>query len=236
MEPDPKNHRIRPLEAWRAVRTLFANPDDTGQVFVIIDALTGKAGLKIFDRFRNDPTGARILAEKRSLLTTLSDRSALEALPPGTLGRIYADFVAREQITADGLVDASHESDQSWMSEGRRLFADRLRDMHDLWHVVTGYGRDILGESALLAFSYAQTRNRGVGFIVLMAFVQAENHEERRLIFEGIRRGRRAAWLPAADWESLLARPLEDVRRELRVGEASGYEPIRSAGAPQVAY
>jgi ubiquinone biosynthesis protein COQ4 len=236
MEHDPKNHRIRPLEAWRAVRTLFANPDDTGQVFVIIDALTGKAGLKIFDRFRNDPMGARILTEKRSLLAKLSDRAALEALPQGTLGRIYADFVAREQITADGLVDASRESDQSWMSDDRRLFADRLRDMHDLWHVVTGYGRDILGESALLAFSYAQTRNRGVGFIVLMAFVQAENNEERRLIFEGIRRGRRAAWLPAADWESLLARPLEQVRRDLRVGEASSYEPIRSEGAPQVAY
>jgi ubiquinone biosynthesis protein COQ4 len=236
MEHGPKNHRIRPLEAWRAVRTLFANPEDTGQVFVIIDALTGKSGLKIFDRFRADAVGARILAERRSLLDKLSDRAALEALPQGTLGRIYADFVAREQLTADGLVEASLESDSSWMSEGRRLFADRLRDMHDLWHVVTGYGRDLIGEAALLAFSYAQTRNRGVGFIVLMSWIQAENNEERRLIVEGFRRGRRAAWLPAADWEGLLSLPLEDVRRELRVGAASHYEPIRSAGAPQVAY
>jgi len=236
VEHDPHHHRIRPLEAWRAVRILFANPDDTGQVFRIIDALTGKAGLRIFDRFLNDPMGARILAERRALLSTLSDRSALQALPEGTLGRTYASFVAREQITADGLVEASHESNTSWMCEERRLFSDRLRDMHDLWHVVTGYGRDILGESALLAFSYAQIRNRGVGFIVLMSFIQATNNEERRLIFEGLRRGRRAAWLPAADWEGLLSRPLEDVRRELRVGTASRYEPIRSAGAPQVAY
>ena len=40
--------------------------------------------------------------------------------------------------------------------------------MHDLWHVVTGYGRDELGEACLLAFTYAQNKNRGVGFIAFV--------------------------------------------------------------------
>ncbi len=47
----------------------------------------------------------------------------------------------------------------------QRWYNARLRDMHDLWHVVTGYGRDSFGEACLLAFSYAQTRNRGIAFI-----------------------------------------------------------------------
>src|SRR5690606_14315610 len=102
----------------------------------------------------------------------------------------------------------------------RRLFADRLRDMHDLWHVATGYGRDLVGEAALLAFSYAQTRNPGVGFIVAVAWLRAKGDGAfaRPVIVEGYKRGRRAAWLPAADWEHLLTLPLERVRAELNLG------------------
>jgi ubiquinone biosynthesis protein COQ4 len=49
---------------------------------------------------------------------------------------------------------------------------------------------------------------------------------------EGFRRGRRAAWLPGAEWEALLAQPLVSVREELRVGEPPVYQQFRSEGAP----
>ena len=39
---------------------------------------------------------------------------------------------------------------------------------------------------------------------------------------------RRLAGLPAADWEALLARPLEDVRAELAVGQLPEYTEQRS--------
>ncbi|MBX3024585.1 hypothetical protein KF840_06720 [bacterium] len=234
MEQRPSKRRIRPLDAWRAIRALISNPDDTGQVFRIIDALSGNSGERIFQRFRRDPVGARILRERRSLLATLSDRAALVALPPGTLGRIYADFVHREQITADGLVAASMQESRVDNGPERRLFGERLRDSHDLWHVVTGFGRDLVGEAALLAFSFAQTRNPGVGFIVAVAWLKAGRGEARRLIVDGFRRGRRAAWLPAHDWEAALSLPLDEVRRQLRVEPAPPYEAIRSAGAPQL--
>lgn len=236
--PTPRP-RIHPLVAWRALRELLRNPDDTKQVFTIIDALSGRSGARMFERFRKTPTGVRILEERRSLLATLSDREALRALPEGSLGRVYAEFTEREQISADGLVDASVEGGRRFdFGEQRRLFGERLRDMHDLWHVVTGYGRDLLGEASLLAFSYAQTRNRGVGFIVLVAWLKARGAEGRpfrALLRGGYRRGKEAAWLPAADWEALLAKPLDEVRRELRVGPLPVYEPVRSGGAPQLA-
>jgi ubiquinone biosynthesis protein COQ4 len=236
--PTTPRPRIRPLEAWRALRILLANPDDTKQVFRIIDALSGRSGERLFARFRKTPMGARILEERRSLLNTLSNRDALLALPDGSLGRVYADFVAREQISADGLVEASIEGGRRLdIGEQRRLFGDRLRDMHDLWHVVTGYNRDLVGEASLLAFSYAQTRNRGVGFIVAVAWLKAgrEGAAFRRLIEAGYRRGRDSAWLPGADWEALLAKPLSEVRQELRVGPPPVYEELRSEGAPQLA-
>ena len=111
-------------------------------------------------------------------------------------------------------------------------FGSRLRDMHDLWHVVTGYSRDILGELALLAFTYEQTRDRGIGYIVRTAHRRVRrggNRDIDALLQEARERGRNAALLPAADWETLLERPLEDVRHELRVGEPPRYQQVRSA-------
>ncbi len=231
--------RIRPLDALRAVRALLRNPDDTKQVFTIIDALSGNSGERMFERFRGTETGRRILAERRSLLARLTDRDALLALPEGTLGRTYADFTAREKISADGLVGASQEGGRRLdFGEQRRLFGERLRDMHDLWHVVTGYGRDLVGEAALLAFSYAQTRNRGVGFIVAVAFWRARGAEGRpfrSVLRGGYRRGKAAAWLPGEDWEELLALPLVEVRERLQIGPLPVYEAVRSEGAPQLA-
>lgn len=231
--------RIQPLRAWRAIRALIKDPDDTARVFDIIDALSGNSGEAVFQRFRHSAAGARILAERRDLLRTLDDRAALEALPAGTLGRTYAEFVAREQITGQGLADVSQATRRTDLDEERRLFGDRLRDMHDLWHVVTGYGRDLVGEAALLAFSYAQTGNRGVGFIVAVGWLKAgggqQGRESRRLIVEGYRRGRRAAWLPAQDWEALLQQPLSAVREQFGLGAPPSYVALRSAGAPSPA-
>lgn len=232
MDQHPSKRRIRPLAAWRAIRALIQNPDDTGQVFRVIDALSGNSGERLFQRFRRDPMGARILRERRSLLATLSDRTALEALPPGSLGRVYADFTRREQISADGLVDASMEGERIDRGVERRLFGERLRDSHDLYHVVTGYGRDLVGEAALLSFSFAQTLNPGVGFIVAVAWLKAGRGEARRLIVDAFRASRRAAWLPAYDWESALALPLDEVRCQLRIDAAPQYEAVRSSGAP----
>lgn len=237
---DPASRRIRPLDAWRGIRALMRDPDDTAKVFDVIDALSGRSLERTFARFRSSAVGARLLDERPSLLAVLEDRERLRALPPGTLGRVYADFVAREQITADGLVGASEAVRQRDLDVPEELFwfGDRLRDMHDLWHVVTGYNRDLVGEAALLAFTYAQTRNRGIGFIVLVAYLRANQKEiawARPMIRAAYRRGKAAAWLPGQDWEALLKQPLAEVRRELCVGEPPQYEQVRSEGAPALA-
>lgn len=232
--------RMRPLDALRAVRALVRNPDDTARVFDVIDALSGRSGARLYARFRRTATGARLLRERPDLLATLSDTRRLGALPDGSLGRAYAEFMAREQLSAGGLVEAStaggRELDPD-LPEERRWFGARLRDMHDLWHVATGYERDLVGEAALLAFTYAQTRNRGIGFIVAVAYWKAgrEFGWARRVMRDAYRRGKRAAWLPEQDWEALLARPLDEVRRELGVGEPPVYEQVRSEGAPALA-
>ena len=116
-------------------------------------------------------------------------------------------------------------------------FGRRIRDSHDLWHVVTGYGRDLLGEASLLSFTFAQTRNPGIGFIVAVAWLRAKGDAgfARDLMRNAYRRGRGAKWLPGEDWETLLGLPLETVRHRLALGEPPAYTPLRSEGAPALA-
>lgn len=227
----PRNP-IRLGEAWRALRKLMADPDRTDHVFEIIDALSGNSGEKQFQRFAATATGREVLEEDRDILPVLSDRDALLALPEGSLGHTYAEFMNREQISADGLAEASEQGSDRLHTEidqTRIRFGTRMRDTHDLWHVTTGYNRDLVGEASLLAFTFAQTRNPGIGAIVAMAYFRAtDSPHARKMIREGYRRGRKANWLPGADWETLLARPLDQVRAELALEELPAYEEMRS--------
>lgn len=235
-------HRpVRPLVAWRALRGLIADPERTDLVFVIIRALSGNSLERSFRRVMADPESRMTLDESRSLVDTLSDLPRLRALPDGTLGREYARFMDEQGITARGLIDASIEGsgdDIAYLDPRAQRLGERLRDMHDLWHVAAGYNRDLLGEAALLAFSYAQTRNRGVGVIALMGAFQLWRHglkESAGVIRDGFRRGRNAAFLAAADWEALLELPLTDVRERLHLGAPPVYTPLFNQSATQPA-
>lgn len=222
--------RTRPRDwahAWRALRALIADPERTDQVFEIIRALSGNAFEHAWQRFSAHPDGQRLLAERPSLLATLSDRAALRALPPGSFGRVYAAFMDAAQLDAAGLVAAEEEATRNYavaddepVDPAREYFGDRLRDMHDLWHVLTGYGRDEAGEAANLAFTYAQIPNLGVGFIVLASVVlgpKSVNAYWPRYLWRAWRRGRRAALLTVAPYEALLPLPLAEVRRRLHI-------------------
>src|SRR6202043_3686310 len=160
--------RRHPVAAYRAMRNLLRDREDTRQVFLLIDALRGKTTLRQFARFRETEIGPGALADRRRLFDRLEDQASLAALPAGTLGRAYYDFMAAENLSAEGLVEASRITMRSLPADDVTLFRERSREMHDLLHVVTGYGRDPLGEACLVAFSYAQTGLKG--FAVIAAF------------------------------------------------------------------
>ena len=227
--------RMRLTVALAALRKLIANPEDTRRAFEVIRAMAGPALKRGLGRFRGTAFGRRALAEKPSLLRTLSDRQALAALPEGSLGRAYFEFVHGESLSSDGLVEASMNADAqayAYSDPNLRWYGERMRDQHDLWHIVTQYGRDPFGEACLLTFTYAQTRNRGVGLIAVGAAWRLSRTlglGALRAMRQAHRAGRRARWLPAQDWEALLRLPVAEVRRRLAVGPPSIYWQVRSA-------
>ena len=219
-------------KAWKALRGLVADPERTDLVFEIIDALAGLAFERAFTKFRNHPDGQRLLAERPSLLETLSNSEVLAEMPAGSLGRAYADFMKAGQLSAQGLLEAEqaaiHDEPQP-IDVDRQFFGDRLRDMHDLWHVLTGYGRDEAGEAANLAFTVAQIPSRGVKLIVVAAAAigpKLPNFAWQRYLLRAWKRGRRATMLSVVRYEELLALPLDDVRAQLGIDPPEVAHPL----------
>jgi ubiquinone biosynthesis protein COQ4 len=221
-----------PLRALRAARTLVNDPDDLPQVFTIIESLSFDTLERIGGRMAKDPVGRSMLESRPDIVAKLADRDALAALPEGSFGRAYLSFVDREGISADGILAAS----KAGMTAANPMPAPidwvhaRMRDTHDLWHVATGYHGDVLGETALLGFTFAQTYNPAIGLILVIGLLKTLGHPHaRQTILDGFRRGRRSAWLPGQAWESLLALPVDEVRRRLSLDAPAVYTPIRSA-------
>jgi ubiquinone biosynthesis protein COQ4 len=226
--------QFAPRRALRAARTLAKDPDDLPQVFTLIESLSWNTLERIASGLRRSESGRALLEHKPDIVEVLADREALARLPEGSLGRAYLDFVERENISAQGIRDAAAKGatlDQTLPAPLNWVHA-RMRDTHDLWHAATGYHGDVLGEVALLAFNLAQNKNPAIGLIVGISLFKTRGSPEARktraTILDGFRRGWKAAWLAAVDWEPLLALPVDEVRRRLSLEAPRDYRPIRS--------
>ena len=217
--------------ALRALAALNADPDETSHVFTIIEALSGSSHRHLVALFHKSEDGQHLLRSRPELISILADRDALRQMPEGSLAHACLGFVESEGITADGLVAASDASESRLHEQGSDIefVANRMRDTHDLWHAVTGYRGDVLGETSLLAFNVPQTRNVGVALITFLGFTRVQRLSAWRAIVGGLRRGMRARSLPSVHWEQFLPLPLEEVRARLRVQPAPAYEPVRTS-------
>lgn len=224
-------HRVRPLKALAAFRKLIRNKEDTAQVFEIMRALSGRSIKRGYDRMLSSVEGGRQAFLRDELAHRLDDPAWLERFEPGTVGAAYRAFRQARGFTADGLVDAERQvvpfadapHPLTWYSR-------RLRDVHDIWHVLTGYGTDALGEACVVSFSYGQTRNLGFAFIGWGAAREIQREARsvpaRKAAFQAWRNGRAARWLPGLDYEALLAEPLDQARERLNIRPATIYSTV----------
>jgi len=229
---DPRPQRLQPLRALKAFGRLRQNKEDTAQVFEIMRALSGNSAPKGYAKLLSSVSGGEIAAERIELLPILSDRAFLESLPAGSVGAAYLQFITRENISAEGLA-AESRKDQAVEVDSRHPLAwygRRLRDIHDLWHILSGYGRDPLGEACVVAFSYAQTKSLGFAFIALLGAINlgrfVKDQPYLKAVYEGWQRGRKCEWLPGEDYIRLLSEPLDQARARLNIGPKPVYDGV----------
>lgn len=228
--------RMRWRRALRSLRALLADPDDTAKAIEVNLAIGARDFERSLQRFAATAEGQALLRERPSLVAALSDRDALARMPPDSLGRAYLAYLDANAFTATGLLELQHATQARWeRQEGyppidpvRAWYRDRGILAHDLFHVVTGYGTDDLGEATLLAFSQAQIGGRGNALLTAGAAFEVLRVLGLRWLaypWRAWRRGRGAVRLLALPWEELLPLRLSTVRRIARVGELEEMHP-----------
>ena len=225
--------RRRPLKALRHFRELIRNKEDTTQVFYVIEALNGDSFQKQFVKFANSEKGRKRLEENQYLPPLLDNHNWLRTLPDGSLGRAYLHFMTTEGLTAQGLVDeySASDVDRDYGHAEMNIYGDRLRDTHDMLHVLTGFGRDALGEASVLGYSHAQHGGPGVIFIAYGAAWEVRKSAPKgapvlKSINEARRIGKAAKDIVYEDLMALLPLPIEEVRAMLGIEMPTQYHEV----------
>ena len=205
--------RQKALAGLGALRRLLADPDDTVQVFLLGILVNGRYVPELLMKISADVEGAKLVHDKPAIDSSTVDWDRLRALPETTLGGAYARYLDDNGLDPD-LFQAP-----PGLPEPLKFIAQRIRQTHDLWHVLTGYRPDVPGELALQGFTFAQLRMPSALLIATLGTLfKAPTHARR--VLDGFRRGRDAKYLPVVRFETMWERDLEDVRRELGVRRA----------------
>lgn len=194
---------------------LLLRPGHLPAIFGLVDAMNTPAQLA---RMQAHLAGhSRAAAALAAPFHLGIDVDALSRLPPGTLGRAFADFVRQEGIDPAVLTDRAL-GQAAWIPV-------HLLEVHDVWHVVLGLGTSVVDEVELLSFMLAQLpETRMAPFAIATALVRgALGHPglPPARVLDAIRRGaetgRNADLFFGVDWSARWALPLDAVRAELGV-------------------
>lgn len=234
--PDRVRPSFRPFKAIGHFRNLIADKEDTEQVFHIFEALPRRSVWNAAKAFVESAKGKALFASENYLPSILDDHAALKKLPANSVGRAYINFMQREGLSAAGLVAEydKFQGPEKRFNDMIQWYSNRQRDTHDLLHILTGYGRDALGEQCVLAFTYGQNRNWGNFLIAYAGGWELKRRVKTdapvyAAIREGQRNGTAAKDLIKEDIVKLLAEPLADARKRLNIGEPTQYRLAHEA-------
>jgi ubiquinone biosynthesis protein Coq4 len=215
---EPTRNPFRYLLAlWRTVR----DPTDTTEVSIVE---MGFARSRVARRFARWEEIADVLrCDSRTASALLSrrpcdsiDLEALGRMRPRTLGRVFAEHCRTRDLNPNlGYIPPDGET--GWILH-------HLVFTHDVWHVVSGWGNDEIGEYGLGGFYLAQLAGAPF-FGYLLAIATLSTVLRRRSLSDfmdavvmGYGMGKRAEPLFGVDWSPLWEMPLEDVRARFGIG------------------
>jgi ubiquinone biosynthesis protein COQ4 len=209
-------------------RELIKDKEDTALVFEIYESLPSKHFLPRAKTLTLSERGAALRASEPFLPPILDDHDRLRAMGPGTVAQAYCDFMEAEGLSAAGLVAESEKMGRPKYGDLVEWFGHRNRDTHDLLHVLTGYGRDALGEQCVLLFTHGQSPSDGH---LLLGYAGALNIKKQvkskapvlRAVREAQRLGRACPPIVEMSIRELLAMDLADARQKLGISEPRWY-------------
>lgn len=214
--------RFRLLKAYGHFRKLIDDKEDTAQVFYMAECLPSAHSRQIAAEFCNSERGRALMTAEPNLPDILDDHDTLLAMPQGSVAHAYVAFMRKEGLSAAGLVEASALPGLRSYPDQLQWFMDRLRDTHDLAHILTGYGRDALGEQCVLGFTDGQFHDWTDWFIAWMGAIEfglnvKSDAPALKAVAEAQRNGKASLAIYGQDVRALLAEPLGTARARMRI-------------------
>lgn len=233
LHPDRQPPEFNVAKAWHHFKIVLKDKEQTDEIVAVCDALPWRRMHDEASAFLATDKGRALFQAEPSLPEFLDDHAALRRTPAGSFAHAYCDFMEREGLTAAGMVAATKARDDGRpLEDGVGWYIDRLRDFHDILHIVTGYGRDLFGEQCIFAFMYHQRPSPGhlglawAGTLMMMTKMKTKAPLLRGLL-EARRNGKRCPRIVEQPIQELFAMPLTTVREKLNVTEPYWYNKVQ---------
>ena len=210
--------RLQSLRMVASLAAFLKKPSELDSVFGVVSSLQDSPLATQMQRhLLADPAMAALVAEQWRPVPV--DMGLLANLPEGSLGRTYAEQLQRLGLTPESLIDPKP------ITTPEEYLTHRLRETHDIVHVLTGFGIDGPGELGLQAFNLAQLRSPLAVLLIfggLLSALQDDKPLEPLLnaLARGFELGLKARCLITFKLEEGWERPLADWRRELGLPES----------------
>jgi ubiquinone biosynthesis protein Coq4 len=210
------------LTVLKGFISLLRDPSQTESVFDIVEGMRNTDATKMAVKYVKSAPEVEQIVNERYIAPT-PDIENLLKYPEGSLGHTYASYIKESNFTPDFYRKIKVEDDISYILL-------RMRQAHDIWHIVTGFGTDSIGELGLQAFSLAQTR-LPLPVILLAGGLLKTLKEPENLdnlldrVAAGYKMGSKAKPLLAQKWEEHWDKPLSEWRSELGVEPMPVYTP-----------
>jgi len=209
--------RFENLKAIAALVSFIGSPNGLNSVFKVAAALK-KSDLS--DRMRKILLGDPQVQELVSLRWQPEYRSLeeLKSLPEGTLGNLYASQLLSLNLSPDDLLPTEPVvSDDDYLEL-------RLRQTHDIVHILTGFGTTPADEIGLQAFNLALYKAPLAALLIFGSILKALKSSEKIdidallvAISKGFLMGEKSKLLVGQKLEEQWERNIEDLRGEYNI-------------------
>jgi ubiquinone biosynthesis protein COQ4 len=214
--PTPENRSLSPelLQGLQGFVAFVENSSDLSAVFDIATALAHQdVSIAAIAHLKSHPDIAQLFAEQ--YIAPTPDLNALLQLPSDSLGFAYASHMRAANLNPQFYPAVKVQDDTTYL-------ALRMRQTHDIWHTVTGFGTDPIGEIGLQAFQLAQ--NRSPLAVMLIAGITLNLIKMNgdltplvQVLQQGYNLGDQAKPFIAQKWEEAWEKPLAEWRSALNI-------------------
>ena len=189
------------------------NPESLSKIIGLADGIAGSPlSRQMVNYLLDNPTMAALIIEHwRPAPIALE---VLETLPPSSLGYIYSRHMRSQELSPASVIDASP------ITSSHEYIFHRVRETHDIIHVLTGFGIDAAGELGIQGFILAQIRSPLALFFIfggILATMKNQLPLDKLLksLARGFELGLQAQCVIACKLEDGWDRPLVDWQQEL---------------------